>query len=137
MDQSEWGPQMKLVWTRSVLAMLCWVYQKRFIGYVRKLNLGDLDQCRAISSGARPFINYVRAIPSCVHKLWCETVWSLGFNPSEKCDKGSTLICLYFIRAKYGMDKSNAVIICSGKKVVPLVPETANIVISFSGQQWL
>jgi len=33
------------------------------------------------------------------------------------------------------MDKSNAVIICVGKKVVTLVPATANVVISFLGQQ--
>ena len=31
-------------------------------GHVHKLNLSDLDQSRAILSGARPFINYLRAI---------------------------------------------------------------------------
>jgi len=32
------------------------------IGHVHKLNLGDLDQSRAISSDVRPFVNYLRAI---------------------------------------------------------------------------
>jgi len=40
-----------------------------------------------------------------------------------------------FMCAKYGVDKSNAVIICSDKKVVPLVPKIADIVISFLRQQ--
>jgi len=44
-------------------------------------------------------------------------------------------ICLHFIHAKYDVDKSNAIIICVGKKVAPLVPKTANMVISFLGQQ--
>jgi len=82
------------------------------IGCVHKQNLGDLDQSRAISSGARPFVNYLRAIHS--------TFINSGAKQSDHSDliqvKSATKVCLHLIRAKYGVDKSNAVIICSGKK---------------------
>ena len=47
-------------------------------GRVHKLNLADLDQSRAISSGARPFINYLRAI----HSVFINS----GVKQSEQLD---------------------------------------------------
>ena len=67
-------------------------------GHVHKLNLGDPDQSRAISSGARRFVNYLWPINSAF--IWCETIQLIGFDPSKKCDKGAMPICLHFIRAK-------------------------------------
>jgi len=88
----------------------------RIIGHVHKLNLGDLDQSRAISSGARPFVNYLRAI----HSAFVNS----GAKQSDRSDliqaKSETKVPRPFVYissgAKYDVDKSNAVIICVGKK---------------------
>lgn len=68
-----------------------------------------------------------------MHSMFTNTVRntpSLGSDSSENWDKEATPICLHFIRPKYDMDESSAVIICRGKKLKPLVPEIANTVSS-------
>ena len=69
------------------------------IGHVHKLNLSDLDQSRAISSGAWPFTNYLRAI----HYAFVNS----GAKQSDYSDliQVKSAICLHFIRTKYDADK--------------------------------